>query len=223
MKTILAIATAVLLATLGSARAQSYVLESPVILASSIITQGTDAVTHSPRLATTVTKRLVTTPFTNREVLAIMLERALITGSSSEWTLVYLQDDQAAGGAYARKKASPTDPAPVAVPADLLTLPAFGPSVIRGKEVTTQGGATFAGTTELALATCTVNGVPVSGLATNGIRTWTATIQGTAYQLDTVSTTLAFHGGQDGDPSDRLVTGRIVIGSAKLSPLPTLP
>lgn len=227
MKTIttLAVATLLSLASLvSSAQAQSYVLESPIAVAAGIMTQGTDSVTRTSTRGTMTTKRLVTTPFTNREILATMLSRGLITGLASDWILVYLEDEAGQGGAYARKKQPAILPAPVAVPADLLTLPVFGPSLSRGTQIAaTQGMMSYQGATELALATCTIKGIPASGLASNGLRTLVATIQGVTYQLDTVSTTLAFEGGIDEEPTDRLVKGTIAIGNAKLSPLPALP
>lgn len=226
MKTIpaLVIATLSSLASLVSAQAQTYVLESPIAVAASIMTQGSDTVTRSSARGTVTTKRLITTPFTNREVLGAMLSRGLITGSASDWILVYLEDEAGQGGAYARKKQPAILPTPVAVPADLLTLPVFGPSLSRGTHIaSTHGMMTFQGATDVALATCTISGIPASGLANNGLRTLVATLQGVTYQLDTVTTTLAFEGGIDEDPSDRLIKGMIVVGSARLSPLPALP
>lgn len=219
----LALATLLSIAGPGSGLAQTYVLESPIAVAASIMTQGTETATRNMTRGTVMTMRFATTPFTNRDVLAAMLTRGLITGAASDWTLLYLEDDAGQGGAYARKKQAvlPSDPVPV--PTDLLTLPVFGPSISRGAGVVIPGGTTVQSAGEMAYATCTINGIPVSGLASSGVRTLNPTIQGTAYQLDTVTTMLAFTGGIDGEPSDRLIKGSIVVGSAKLSPHPMLP
>lgn len=220
----LAIATLLSFAGPGSSLAQTYVLESPIALTAAIMTQGTDTVTRTTPRGTVTTKRLVTTPFTNRELLAAMVTRGLIASPASDWVLLYLEDGAGQGGAYVRKKPTAVPAAdPVLVPADLLTLPVFGPTLKRGTEVSSARGTAFQGAGEMALATCTVKGIPVSGLANSGLHMLNATIQGAAYQLDTASTTLAFTGGIDGDPSDQLIKGMIVVGNARMSPHPKLP
>ncbi len=212
------IIAAVSLAAFTSAGAQTFVLDSPVVITSSIRTQDADETT-TRKDTTVVVKSLDQRRFNNRQIISRMIERALLTGSAEEWKLAYLSDETGKGGIYAKKSGA----TPVAVPADLLTLPVFGPSVTTGRETTGPNGGTYVGTTEISSATITVDGIPAAGLATNGIRTITASIKGITYQLETVSTTMTFSGGIDGTPSDSILDGLIVIGSAKVSELKKLP
>lgn len=202
-----------------SAQAQTYVLESKVALISAVTTQGA-SVTTTGRNGTEVTRlKADIKPFTNREVLAAMLERGLIGTSTSGWGLVYLSDASGAGGIYASKSGV----VPVAAPADLVTLPVFAENVQVGTETKSPNGSTYVGSTEIALAKATVRGLPVSGLASNGIRTATFTIQGVAYQLDTVSGVLSFTGGGTGSQGTEILRGTLSLGSAKISTLTALP
>jgi hypothetical protein len=221
MKTSSILAVALIPITLGgvSAHAQTYVLESKVGLVGTVSTQGTQ-VTATSRNGTQVKRlQVVVTPFSNREVLTEMQTRGLIGTSTSGWSLVYLADASGAGGIYASKSAA----IPVAVPADLLTVPVFGQALQTGTETTNPNGNTFVGVTEIALATATVHGQPVSGLARNAVRTATVTVQGAPYRLDTVSTTISFTGGGTGSKGIEIVRGTIRIGSAKVSTLTKLP
>lgn len=221
MKTlsILSLALGLAAAASPSVQAQTYVLESKIALVSTITTQGTE-VTTTARNGTEVTRLKVDIkPWTNREVLAEMLARGLIGTSTSGWSLVYLSDASGAGGAYASKSGV----VPVAVPADLLTLPSFAQSLHVGTETKNPNGNTYVGATEIALATATMRGLPVSGLATNGIRTATFTVQGSTYLIDTVSGVLSFTGGGTGANGVEILRGTLGIGSAKVSTLTSLP
>jgi hypothetical protein len=223
MRIIHTIAASILAGLAVSSHAQTFLLESPVIVETAILTQGAESTTPLPGGGSVTRTRIAKSPFTNREILNAMLERGLITGVSGDWKLVYLQDQQSQGGVYAKKKtADSPSVAPVLVPGDLLSLPAFGPSVNRGTQVTT-GGGTFVGNTELAIATCSVRGIATSGLATNGVRTLTFNVEGTTYQVDTVSAAIQLTGGSDDTPSDQLVRGRLLIGKSKLSTTTALP
>lgn len=214
---ILAIAFSIL--CLGSAQAQNYVLESKVALLGTITTQGTE-VTTTARNGTEVKRlQVVVKPFTNREILATMQTRGLIGASTSGWTLVYLEDASANGGIYATKSGV----LPVAVPADLLTLPVYSHSLQTGTETKNPNGTTFVGVTEIALATASVHGQPVSGLASNGVRTLSVVIQGTPFLIDTVTSMMNFTGGGTGTAGTEIVKGSIAVGSAKVSTLTTLP
>ena len=217
MKTTSVIA-AMAMAIVTSAGAQTFVLDSPVIVKSKILTQGADEIV-TRRDTSILVKSIDGRAFTNRQILERMIELGLLSGSASEWKLAYLSNETGVGGLYAKK----TDATPVPVPADLLTLPAFGPSIVTGRETTGPKGATYVGTTEIASATISVDGIPASGHATNGIRTITATIDGVKYQLETVTTTMKFTGGSDGETSDSLVDGTIIIGKAEVSDLSELP
>jgi hypothetical protein len=214
--------SAVALAMLsGTAHAQTTsVIESPVLLTATVLTQGTDTTKQTFYGVTLTTKNIKSTPYTNREVLAEMLKRSLLTGSTttSGWALVCLKADDGTSGLYAKKAAT----TPVAVPADLLTLPVFGPSIKGGTSISTTFGASASGTSEIATATASVNGIPVSGLATNGkhVITLPASVGKT---IDTVTSAMTFNGGVDGTPSPRLVKGTLAIGSAKVSALTSLP
>ena len=221
MKTYSIIAITLSLIGLGSStvRAQNFVLESKVALISTVSTQGAE-ITTTARNGTVVKRlQLAVKPFTNREVLEEMLARGLIGSSSSGWTLVYLSDATGAGGIYASK----TGVVPVAVPANLVTLPVFGQNLQTGTETTNPNGNTVVGTTEIATATATVHGQPVSGLATSGVRTATVTVKGSPYQVDEVSTTMSFTGGGAGSTGTEIERGTIVIGSATVTSLTTLP
>ncbi len=205
----------------ASVQAQTYVLESSIGVRAQVLTQGA-AVTVDPpgRLTSRTTSRIVATTFGSREILRTMIARGLIIGSAQEWRLVYLEDGATGtGGPYARRSGS----APVAVPADLLVVPAFSASIVRGTQATRDDGATFVGQTELAEASASVSGIPVHGRASNGIRTTTVTVNGTPLALNVVRTTMNFHGGAKGAPSDRLIRGVMLIGEAKLSDLTQLP
>jgi len=222
MKTLPLLATTVIglfTAVTPAAQAQNYVLESKVAVLGTLTTQGTEN-TRVLRTGTEVTRLGVTVkPFTNREILAEMNTRTLLDGSTSGWSLVYLVDAAEQGGIYASKSGI----IPVLVPADLVTLPVFSAGLQTGTETKHPGGATFVGLTEIALATATVRGFPVSGLASNGIRTLTVKIQGSTYLVDTVSSKFNFNGGGDGENGTELLKGSIAIGSAKLSTLAELP
>lgn len=215
-------AAAVALAMFNSmARAQtSSVIESPVLLTATILTQGADTTKQTFYGVTLTTKNIKSTPFTNREVLAEMLKRSLLTASTttSGWSLVCLKADDGTSGLYAKKAAT----TPVAVPADLLTLPVFGPSIKGGTSVSTAFGASVTGTSEIATATATVSGIAVAGLATNGKHfiTLPASVGKT---IETITSAMTFNGGVDGTPSPRLVKGTLAIGSAKISALSSLP
>ena len=188
MKTasILSIALGLLAFSGSTARAQNYVLESKVALVGSITTQGAETTTTLNN--GTVVKRLHADvkPFTNTQVLAEMETRGLIGSSTSGWGLVYLSDSAGTGGIYASKSGV----LPVAVPADLVTLPVYGSSLATGTETTNPNGNTFVGNTEIALATATVHGQPVSGVAANGVRTLAVTVKGVSYQVNEVSGTM---------------------------------
>lgn len=221
MKTssILAIVFGILSLTSVGAQAQNYVLESKVALLGTITTQGTE-VTTTARNGTEVKRlQVVVKPFTNREILATMQTRGLIGTSVSGWTLVYLQDASANGGVYATKSGV----LPVAVPADLLTLPVYSHNLQTGTETKNPNGNTFVGVTEIALATASVHGKPVSGLASNGVRTLSVTIQGTPYLIDTVTSMMNFTGGGAGATGTEIVKGSISVGNMKVSTLTTLP
>ncbi len=223
MKASTVIALAISALSLGSlaASAQTYVLESKVALAATVTTQGTTVTTTGPKGTQVDRLKVDVKPFTNKEVLSAMQARGLIGNSTSGWTLVYLSDNNAAGGIYASK--SGVLPAPVAVPSDLITLPAFGQSLKTGTETKGANGSTFVGNTEVALATATVHGQAVAGLATNGVRTATLTVRGVPYQVDTVSTAISFTGGGTGANGTEIIRGTLGIGSAKVSTLTALP
>ncbi len=205
---------------MGSAQAQNYVLESQVVLTGTVLTQGPDASVTTVKGGTTITtNRIINTSFTNREVIAAMISRSLIAGPSSGWGLASLVDATGKGGLYAEKSGAQ----PVAVPADLLTLPVFGPAVYGGMTVTAPVGGDFSRTSSIAFATTSVNGIPASGLANNASTTSSFTIQGQARDLTTVTTTLNFTGGTTGIGGSRLVKGVVTIGSAKPSTLAALP
>lgn len=215
LNTILA---AVSLAVIPCAGAQTFVLESPVFITSTIRTQGADETTTISGSTVTV-KSIEKRPFNNPHIIKRMMERALLTGIAEDWKLTYLSDETGKGGFYARK----SNARPVAVPADLISAPAFGPSIMTGSETTGPQGTNYVGTTEISAATISVDGIPASGLSTNGIRTITATIEGVTYQLETVSAIMNFTGGMEGTPSDSILRGVITMGSAKVSTLKTLP
>ena len=206
---------------LASAKAQNYVLESQVFLTGTVLTQGPDASVTTVRGGTTITSnRIISTSFTNREVLAAMISRSLIAGPSAGWSLVYLVDAGGNGGPYAQKSGLEA----VAVPADLLTLPVFGAKVSGGMTVTAPVGGNFTRNSSTAFATTSVDGIPASGLANNTSSTATITVQGQTHEIDAVTTTMNFAGGvTDNGGSSRLVKGVIAIGSAKLSTLTVLP
>lgn len=217
MKTTSAI-TAIALAFIASAGAQTFVLDSPVIIQSRILTQGPDE-TVTRRGNTVLVKSTERRLFGNLQILERMIELGLLSGSASQWKLVYLSDETGAGGLYAKQSGT----TPVAVPAELLTLPVFGPSIMTGRETTGPNGVTYVGITEIAAASISVDGIPAAGHATNGIRTVTTTLDGVRYQLETVTTSMTFTGGSEDTPSDRLVDGSIAIGKAELSELDELP
>ena len=205
---------------MGSAQAQNYVLESQVVLTGTVLTQGPDASVTTVQGGTTITtNRVINTSFTNREVIAAMLARSLMAGPSSGWGLVSLADASGRGGIYAEKSGAQ----PVAVPADLLTLPIFGPAVYGGMTVTAPVGGDFSRTSSIAFATVTVDGIAASGLANNTQATSSFTMEGRAQDVNTVTTTMNFAGGTTGTGGSRLVKGVITIGSAKLSALTALP
>ncbi len=198
------------------ARAQSYVVESPVTLTSTVLTQGGDTIKQTAFGVTLTTKNIKPQAFTNRDVLAAMLERGLIATSTTGWSLFYLNNEAGVGGIYARKTGLP----PVAVPGDLLSLPTFGPALKGGTEVTTSFGVNAVGTNVIALASCQVNGIPVSGLANNA--TQTVAINPDSKKVEAVITTFTFNGGID-TPATRLIKGVLAIGKGKLSGLKALP
>ncbi len=206
--------------TLGSslAQAQNYVLESSIAVLGTVTTQGTEKTTAGPRGTEIKRLQVVVNPWTNRDILAEMNTRGLLGGSTSGWSLVYLQDATEKGGIYARK----TGVVPVAVPADLVTLPTYSAALQTGTE--TKGSlGTFVGITEIAVAEATVRGLIVRGLATNGVRTLTVTVQGQNYLVDTVSSVMQFAGGGAGTTGTEILKGSIAVGSAKVSTITTLP
>lgn len=210
----------VLLVVHPSAHAQDYVLESRVTLTASVLTQGPDASVTTVKGGTTITtKRIITSPFNNHEVLAAMAQGGLIAGSLHDWNLFYLADSKGTKGVYARKAGG--DPVPV--PVSLLTLPVFGPKVSGGMTVAGPKGSSFNGINEVSYSTASVNGVPATGLASNSVQTITFTRNGISKEADVVSTTMTFAGGASDANGDRLVKGVIVVGSATLSTLTSLP
>lgn len=219
MKTLSLLAASLFLITSSALRAQSFVTESPVTITGTVLTQGSDNISRSVLGVSVTVKKVVSTPFTNREVLNNLLARDLITGSISGWSLVFLSDDTRAG-IFARKAGT----SPVAVPADLLTLPAFGAALDTGIEVKGPNGSALSGAGQVALATCSVNNIPVSGFATNGTYVLTATINGKNVAGTGTVTTLNFTGGHVDDANgDTLVKGVFVIGKGKVSSLASLP
>lgn len=221
MKTasILTLAIGILTLGLSQAQAQNYVLESSIAVLGTVTTQGAEKITTGPR--NTQVKRLQVSvkPWTNREIIAEMNTRGLLGGSTSSWTLVYLQDASEQGGIYARKAGV----VPVAVPQDLVTLPVYSALLKTGTETTGPGGSTFVGVTEIAVADATVRGFTVNGLATNGVRTLTVVAQGSTYLVDTVSSVMNFTGGGVGVAGTEIVKGSIAVGAAKVSTLTSLP
>jgi hypothetical protein len=219
MKTLPLFAASLLLFAATTLRAQSFVTESPVTLTGTVLTQGTDNISRSSLGVSVTVKKIVSTPFSNREVLNNLLARDLITGSTSGWSLVYLSDSTHAG-IFAKKNGA----APVAVPADLLTLPVFGAALDTGIEVKGPNGSALSGAGQVALATCTVDNLPVSGFATNGTYVLTATIDGKSVAGMGTVTTLNFTGGVSDDVNgDKLIKGVLVIGKGKVSGLAALP
>jgi hypothetical protein len=222
------IIAALLMAVCSSALAQTFVLDSPVTITSTFRSQGPD-VTTTKKGVTIVTKTIETQRFNNAEIINIMIDRSLLSGGVADWSLVYLSNESGEGGIYAKK----ADLLPVFVPGDLVTLPSFGASITTGATATgpnraTHSGTVYTGTTDIAHATILVDNIPASGIATNGIRTITATLKGILYKIDTVSTTMTFTAGIqgasiEGTPSDSILTGTIVIGNAKVSTLEKLP
>lgn len=200
------------------AQAQNYVLESSIAVLGTVTTQGTEQITAGPRGTEIKRLQVVVKPWTNREILAEMNTRGLLGGSTSGWSLVYLQDAAEQGGIYARKSGG----VPVAVPPNLVTLPTYSAALQTGTETTGSLG-TFVGITEIAVAQATVRGVTVSGLATNGVRTLTVTAQGQSYLVDTISSVMPFAGGGAGTSGTEILKGSITVGSAKVSTITTLP
>lgn len=202
----------------GAARAQTSVVESPVVLTATVMTQGAESSKAGLFGVTLTTKNIKAVPYTNREVLAEMLARSLLTGSTTVtgWSLSLLKNDAGVGGLYARKAGF----SPVPVPPDLLTLPSFGPSIKGGTTVTTPFGVSANGTSEVAMATASVSGVPVSGMSTNGKHTVTLS---TSKTIEVVTCAMTFAGGVEGTPSARLVKGVLAIGKAKATTVGSLP
>jgi hypothetical protein len=198
------------------AQAETLVLESPVTLTGTLLTQGPDIIKQTVWGVTVTTKNIKPTPFTNREILTELLARGLISQSITGWKLVYLATDAGEGGLYAKK----ADTAPVEVPADLLTLPAFGPSIKGSTEVAGPAGVSATGTHTIALATCQVKGIPVSGLASNNVQT--VAIKADSQKVNAVITTYTFNGSTD-RPFTQLIKGVFAIGTAKISGLAGLP
>ncbi len=204
----------------GLVKAQSYVLESQIVVTGSVLTQGPDASVSTIHGGTTITtNRVVNTSFTNREIISAMLTRKLIPSPVTGWNLVYLVDGTGTGGPYAQK----TGQTAVAVPADLLTLPVFGPKVSGGMTVTAPSGGSFVSSNVTALATASISNVPACGLATSVSSTATITVDGKSRDINTLNTTLNFVGGTSDASGSRLVKGVLTVGSAKLSTLTTLP
>ena len=199
----------VALAMAGSAPAQEFVSARPVVLTATILTQGPDASVTTVQGGTTITtKRVISIPFGNRDLLSMMLARQLIVAPLPGWNVVLLTDSTGQGGLYASKVGSK----PVPVPGDLLTIPDFGAKVASGMTVTGAGGGTFGGLSETAFATLVVVGVPASGLATTGIA---KADQGKVPSSDLATTTVSFTGGIADAHGDRLVKGVVVIEGAK--------
>ena len=215
MKFLISLVTAILMAHAMThfALGQEFVSERMVGLTATILTQGADASVTTVQGGTTITtKRVVSTSFANRDLLAVMQSRQLITGQTGEWSLVFLADAAGKGGLYARRPGLE----PVPVPADLLSLPAFGAKVAGGMTVSGSDGGHFGGLSETAFATLAVDGVPASGLANSGVGKGTGE-QGVS--PDFTTTTLSFTGGIVDAGGNRLVKGVIVIGSPKNRPL----
>ena len=206
MKAPLLLAITLLLAhfaTLG-ARAQSYVAESAVTLNATVLSQGPDASVTTVQSGTTITtKKVVATPLTNHEVLSAMVASNLIPAPLQGWNIVLRVDAEGNAGLFARKLAQ----LPVAVPADLLTLPNLGPRVAGGITVTAKDGTNHGGLSETAFATITAGGVPASGLATT---TPSHHGKGTP-SPDAGKTVLNFAGGVTVDGASRLVRGTLEI------------
>lgn len=221
MKTSSILAVAFSVITLGSslAQAQNYVLESSVAVLGTVTTQGTEKITTGPRGTEVKRLQVMVKPWTNREILTEMNTRGLLGGSTSGWSLVYLQDASAQGGIYARKSGV----VPVAVPLDLVTLPTYSVTLQTGTETKNPNGSTFVGLTEIAVAEASVRGLTVNGLATNGVRTLTVAAQGQTYLVDTVSSLMSFTGGGAGTNGTEILKGSIAVGTAKVSAITTLP
>jgi hypothetical protein len=217
--TLLSLVAAVFTLGLSQANAQNYVLESSIAVIGTVTTQGTEKTTTGPRGTQIKRLQVNVKPWTNREILAEMNTRSLLGGSTSGWSLVYLQDADSQGGIYARKSGV----VPVAVPADLVTLPAYSIALQTGTETTHANGSTFVGVTEIAVAQATVRGHSVNGLASNGVRTLTVVSEGNTYLVDTVSLVMNYSGGGSTSSANEIVKGRIAIGAAKVSTIAALP
>ncbi len=193
--------------------AQEYVSESPVTLNATILIQGADASVTTVEGGTTITtKRVVSIPYTNRDLLADMEAAKLVMAPLQGWSLVLRVDSMGVGGLYVRKLGSE----PVAVPPELLTLPEFGARVAGGITVSGVEGKTFGGLSETAFATISVRGVPASGLASS-------TMGNTDPSRGEVSTSgmtiLTFAGGTVDAGGSRLVKGSLEISSDKSAPV----
>lgn len=215
---IFAVAFGILALGFSQARAQNYILESNIAVLGTVTTQGTAKITTGPRGTQVKRLQVGIKPWTNREILAEMNTRSLLGGSTSGWSLVYLQSASDQGGIYARKSGF----VPVAVPQDLVTLPTYSVTLQTGTETIGANG-TFVGVTEIAVAEASVRGLTVNGLASNGVRTLTVTAQGQTYLVDTVSSVMNFSGGGTGINGTELVKGSIAVGTAKVSTITTLP
>ena len=87
----------VALAMAGSAPAQEFVSARPVVLTATILTQGPDASVTTVQGGTTITtKRVISIPFGNRDLLSMMLARQLIVAPLPGWNVVLLTDSSVA-------------------------------------------------------------------------------------------------------------------------------
>ena len=191
---------------------QEYVSESAVTLNATILIQGADASVTTVEGGTTITtKKVVSVPYTNRDLLTEMETARLISSPLQGWNLVLRVDSTGVGGLYVRKLGSE----PVAVPAELLTLPEFGARVAGGITVRGAEGTSFGGLSETAFATLSVRGIPASGLASS-------TMANTDPSRGPVSTSgmtaLTFAGGVEDAGGSRLVSGSLEISSDKSTP-----
>ncbi len=193
-----------------SLHAQTVVTESPAILTATVLTQGTDNVTRTFLGVTVTIKKIVSKPFTNRDVIAAMVSRGLLDGTAAGWVLVQVSDDT--GAALFAKKTGQTH---VAVPADLLTPVTFAHALNTGVEVVGPNGSALSGAGQIALGSATVAGVPVSGISTNGTYVVNATVAGKTIAGKGTITTLNFTGGTGDDTSATIVKGVLVIGKGK--------
>ena len=195
--------------------AQEVVSESPVLLSATILKQGPDASVTTIQSGTTITtKKVVATPFGNREVLAAMLADNLITGTVQDWALVLIVHTTGEAGLFARHQQQ-GDKAPVPVPPNLLSFPDLGPRVAGGITVTGKDGTTHGGLSETAFATLAVNGIEVSGLASSTPAKNPSAKSPNAYTGNTV---IDFTGGTFVEGNAQLIKGTLEFSSGTAAP-----